>query len=184
MNQQKCLFEIFFLSPFLQKQNAPNQPKMQNSGSKPQVNRRGPIASSAIVEAFQLFAPQYVQPITQYLNHLTQQHLLTPIANEKFWDGIRERSSKEVLNFIIIFLKATHSAETTKRHNIRQAIRTAASGPNSTNPFECRICFTGAPDYAFAPCGHRCVCASCASKFKACPICRQPITQSLRIIDC
>lgn len=49
-------------------------------------------------------------------------------------------------------------------------------GPSSEskNQDNCCICYENKQEYAFIPCGHRCLCRTCASgKFDKCPICRQ-----------
>ena len=50
-------------------------------------------------------------------------------------------------------------------------------------PNNCRICLDGEKNHTFVPCGHLCVCASCAPKCKTCPICRVHVTSILQIFD-
>ena len=48
----------------------------------------------------------------------------------------------------------------------------------------CVICFDAPKDLAFIPCGHKCVCPSCADHYdeeNGCPICRRPVVDVLRI---
>jgi len=49
----------------------------------------------------------------------------------------------------------------------------------------CTVCVSEPQDYAFLPCGHLCVCSSCATSHfpegTACPICRVPTTGSMKI---
>ena len=48
----------------------------------------------------------------------------------------------------------------------------------------CVICMDAPKDVAFYPCGHKCVCTSCADQYdeeNGCPICRQPVIDVLRI---
>ena len=40
---------------------------------------------------------------------------------------------------------------------------------------ECCICLTDICTRIFVPCGHFCVCATCASRVTTCPLCRAPI---------
>ncbi|KAK3237668.1 hypothetical protein CYMTET_52277 [Cymbomonas tetramitiformis] len=52
----------------------------------------------------------------------------------------------------------------------------------------CCVCLDAAREYAFMPCGHRCVCELCAestmrSTGALCPVCRRPVQGSLRIYD-
>lgn len=50
---------------------------------------------------------------------------------------------------------------------------------------KCIICFTDDYNSAFVPCGHMCLCYSCAEehlkKDKSCPICRQSVTSILKL---
>jgi hypothetical protein len=46
---------------------------------------------------------------------------------------------------------------------------------------ECTICFSEPPNVAFDPCGHLCVCKSCAAALSSCPLCRASIAKRLRI---
>ena len=45
----------------------------------------------------------------------------------------------------------------------------------------CIICMESAVCIAFVPCGHLCVCASCAMRCESCPCCRGPRDQLLYI---
>lgn len=51
----------------------------------------------------------------------------------------------------------------------------------------CVVCFEKENDYAFLPCGHKCVCRGCAEmQFRSatiCPICRNQITTIQHIYD-
>ena len=51
----------------------------------------------------------------------------------------------------------------------------------------CRVCMDGEGSHAFVPCGHRCVCESCAAHFmsgtRKCPICNSDSTQTMRVYD-
>ena len=51
---------------------------------------------------------------------------------------------------------------------------------------ECIICFDGRRTHLMSPCGHQCVCASCAESLMAhllpqCPTCRTPIERTIRV---
>jgi hypothetical protein len=48
---------------------------------------------------------------------------------------------------------------------------------------ECRICMAYPKTHAAAPCGHRCVCETCAKQLKQCPICRGHIVSFIKIHD-
>jgi hypothetical protein len=54
----------------------------------------------------------------------------------------------------------------------------------------CSFCHTNTPEMALVPCGHRCLCKTCdahaakvagASGSRACPICKEVVTASLRV---
>lgn len=58
-------------------------------------------------------------------------------------------------------------------------------------PTECTICMDAPPVMAFVPCGHRCICASCADGLKAsvaprepkCPFCRTEAFMIMKVFD-
>jgi hypothetical protein len=50
----------------------------------------------------------------------------------------------------------------------------------------CVVCFDAPKDHAIVPCGHVCVCASCAEQLTktrtpTCPVCREPIQQTMKV---
>lgn len=45
----------------------------------------------------------------------------------------------------------------------------------------CSICLINEYNVCLRPCGHICMCLSCAPKFKNCPICRTPITHIFKV---
>jgi hypothetical protein len=50
----------------------------------------------------------------------------------------------------------------------------------------CVVCFDAPKEYAIVPCGHQCVCASCAEQLTntrtpTCPVCREPIQQTMKV---
>lgn len=51
----------------------------------------------------------------------------------------------------------------------------------------CVVCFERENEYAFMPCRHKCVCRECAqniaTKYRRCPICREPIKKAVAIFD-
>jgi len=68
----------------------------------------------------------------------------------------------------------------------RQAAAAAASPPPQPPvprqaSAECVICLDAAATHATVPCGHICLCADCAENLKACPLCRTPLVQTMRI---
>jgi hypothetical protein len=55
------------------------------------------------------------------------------------------------------------------------------SAPPPVIDNECRVCFTNAIETALIPCGHSCLCMTCAARCVSCPICRQRVQQVLKI---
>jgi hypothetical protein len=50
----------------------------------------------------------------------------------------------------------------------------------------CVVCMDAAKDHIIVPCGHQCVCARCAEQLTKtrspmCPVCREPIIQTMRV---
>jgi hypothetical protein len=50
----------------------------------------------------------------------------------------------------------------------------------------CVVCFDAPKDHAIVPCGHMCVCARCAEQLTktrtpTCPVCREPIIQTMKV---
>ena len=53
-----------------------------------------------------------------------------------------------------------------------------------SNTSECIVCMDEPKEYAFTPCGHKCVCENCSSKVERnCPMCRKPFTGVIKIFD-
>ena len=51
---------------------------------------------------------------------------------------------------------------------------------------QCVVCFDAPKDHAIVPCGHICVCAGCAEQLTktrtpTCPVCREPILQTMKV---
>ena len=49
---------------------------------------------------------------------------------------------------------------------------------------DCIVCMDCEKTHAFQPCGHKCVCATCAARCQTCPMCRAPVTGILKIFGC
>ena len=50
----------------------------------------------------------------------------------------------------------------------------------------CVVCFDAPKEYAIVPCGHQCVCARCAEQLTKtrtpmCPVCREPIRETVKV---
>ena len=59
-----------------------------------------------------------------------------------------------------------------------------APAPDPESNSQCVICFDGVKDHLCMPCKHLCVCAACADvveRFKACPMCREPIVDIFKV---
>lgn len=58
---------------------------------------------------------------------------------------------------------------------------------SQTNVKWCVVCFEKEVEYAFQPCGHKCVCKDCAmqtlQRFRRCPCCRSNASTVIRIFD-
>jgi ankyrin repeat protein len=53
-----------------------------------------------------------------------------------------------------------------------------------SNTDKCIICMEGVKDHACVPCGHKCVCNTCSIQLtNKCPICRNSISDIIRIYD-
>jgi hypothetical protein len=70
--------------------------------------------------------------------------------------------------------------------------RTPPSAPTTPAPHPdaeetmCVVCFDAPKEYAIVPCGHQCVCARCAEQLTktrtpTCPVCREPIQQTMKV---
>ena len=46
---------------------------------------------------------------------------------------------------------------------------------------ECVVCLDAEATHVVVPCGHICLCADCTMDLKACPLCRTPLVQTMRI---
>jgi hypothetical protein len=61
----------------------------------------------------------------------------------------------------------------------------AAPHPDSEETM-CVVCFDAPKDHIIVPCGHQCVCARCAGQLTktrtpTCPVCREPIIQTMKV---
>jgi hypothetical protein len=51
---------------------------------------------------------------------------------------------------------------------------------------QCVVCFDAPKDHIIVPCGHQCVCGACAEQLTKtrtplCPVCREPIQQTMKV---
>jgi hypothetical protein len=63
----------------------------------------------------------------------------------------------------------------TSRANFRQPEAPAKAS------VECVVCLDSEATHVVVPCGHICLCADCTMDLKACPLCRTPLVQTMRI---
>jgi len=50
---------------------------------------------------------------------------------------------------------------------------------------ECVVCLDELPTMICVPCGHKCLCQNCSTKIESkCPICKQQVTQTIKVFDC
>ena len=54
--------------------------------------------------------------------------------------------------------------------NIGREVESTVGGTTT-----CIVCFVGAKTHIAVPCGHLCLCESCAESMEDCPGCRQPV---------
>jgi hypothetical protein len=58
--------------------------------------------------------------------------------------------------------------------------------PDDAEETMCVVCFDAPKDHIIVPCGHMCVCASCAEQLTktrtpTCPVCREPIRETMKV---
>ncbi|CAE8648205.1 unnamed protein product [Polarella glacialis] len=46
---------------------------------------------------------------------------------------------------------------------------------------DCTVCMAMPASYLVVPCGHQCLCSTCANKLTACPVCRVGVQQTIRV---
>ena len=61
-----------------------------------------------------------------------------------------------------------------------------AASHQGTEETMCVVCFDAPKDHLIVPCGHMCVCAGCAelltkTRTPTCPVCREPIQQTVKV---
>ncbi|KAK7864875.1 hypothetical protein R5R35_010257 [Gryllus longicercus] len=91
-----------------------------------------------------------------------EQPLLQPEDIEKL--GIKEEKQT---------LKSANSCST-------ELQQTAKKSPELSSDRLCKICLQEELGVVFLPCGHLVACVKCAPKIENCPICRKPLTATVR----
>ena len=80
-------------------------------------------------------------------------------------------------------ISSGHSALLAQLTDLHQRFKLLAK----QNAKWCVVCYERENDFAFLPCGHKCMCEQCANmtlaKKQPCPICRQNIAKIQRIYD-
>ncbi|CAE8628462.1 unnamed protein product [Polarella glacialis] len=56
--------------------------------------------------------------------------------------------------------------------------------PSESGGGECIVCMDLAASHVVVPCGHQCMCATCAARVKICPVCRCKVQQCIRVFAC
>jgi hypothetical protein len=71
------------------------------------------------------------------------------------------------------------------RKNAELLAKLAGATDHENEEGGCVVCMEAAADYAFLPCGHRCVCADHVSHIvgRPCPMCRAEAVQAIRVFD-
>jgi hypothetical protein len=110
------------------------------------------------------------------------------VANTHAEPAIRAEALKELQKFYetIARKKQEKINMSEQEHKLRSSMsKLAVSGGSAAEvqPDVCVVCMNGGKTHAFQPCGHKCVCATCAAQLQSCPICREPVTGSFQIFD-
>jgi hypothetical protein len=73
---------------------------------------------------------------------------------------------------------------------VQQVQAELGSGSGTPHPdaeeTQCVVCFDAPKDHIIVPCGHQCVCEACAEQLTktrtpTCPVCREPILQTMKV---
>ncbi|KAL1499497.1 hypothetical protein AB1Y20_011700 [Prymnesium parvum] len=69
----------------------------------------------------------------------------------------------------------------------QKALLSRLAGCKRSRDDACHLCAAGARTHLLVPCGHKCMCASCALKYKGfghtCPMCRARVERVLEVYD-
>lgn len=110
------------------------------------------------------------------------------VANTHPEPAIRAKALKELQTFYekIARKKKQKSDGLRQEAELRSSMSRLAVGGGcaaeaQTN--DCIVCMDCEKTHAFQPCGHKCVCATCAAKCQTCPICRARVIGSLKVFD-
>ena len=112
------------------------------------------------------------------------------VANTHSEPATRAKALKELQTFYekIARKKKEKSDGLEKEAKLRSSMsKLAVSGGSAAEAQSddcCCVCMDAKKTHAFQPCGHKCVCATCAAQCQTCPMCRAPVIGSLKIFGC
>ena len=100
------------------------------------------------------------------------------------------RGERVVQHALAASLADVHSAGIDGEDTANEVVAAATAPPAAAAQIEvdrggCNVCMNGSCTHAFAPCGHQCVCRTCADliigRSGQCPVCRADIMMALPI---
>jgi hypothetical protein len=81
--------------------------------------------------------------------------------------------------------KREHELEASGKEPADETGEVSSKAKNPKQNDSCCVCFDGNKTHLFAPCGHKCVCATCAAKIMErdarCPMCRAKCSMFVRV---
>ena len=101
----------------------------------------------------------------------------------------REREEEERARRAEVAEAQQRAWDLTKRQAAAASAAAAEASPPPPEPpqapakasAECVVCLDAEATHVIVPCGHICLCADCTNDLKACPLCRMPLVQTMRI---
>jgi hypothetical protein len=88
----------------------------------------------------------------------------------------------------IAALTSRMQSDALRLHEMRARVGSSAvpAAHQDTEETMCVVCFDAPKDHLIVPCGHQCVCARCAEQLTntrtpTCPVCREPIQQTVKV---
>ena len=112
------------------------------------------------------------------------------VANTHSEPATRAKALQELRTFYekIARKKKEKSDGLEKEAKLRSGMFKLAVGGGCTAEAQsddcCCVCLDAKKTHAFQPCGHKCVCATCAARCQTCPMCRAHVIGSLKIFGC
>ena len=110
------------------------------------------------------------------------------VANTHAEPVARAKALKKLVDYYgtIARKKQEKMNDSEEEHNLRLAMSRLAVGGGCAAEAQddmCCICYGAKKTHAFQPCGHKCVCATCAAQLQFCPICRKHVDRSFQIFN-